>query len=136
MRTTFSFLARLALAASLAAVSVRSTTAQETIVLDDADVGGMAAAPGACGCRNAQSPPWHGSVAGDPCGPSCPPPNVFHADPCRQAWLKHNARQQGCVLPPHFPRMHGWLTDGRWPTPRPIMLPRCPRCGAHLEHAM
>ena len=133
MRTTLTPLACIALAVALGMASVLPASAQDTIVLDESGLGGMATAPGACGCRTPPSPPWHGSVAGDPCGPCCPPPNVFHADACRQLWLKHNAGQQGCVLPPHFPRLHGRLTNGSWPTPRPIMLPRCPRCGAHIE---
>lgn len=133
MRTTLTLLASIALAACPGAGSYRPAAAQESIVLDDATVDGMSEDPGACGCRNAQSPPWHASVAGDPCGPSCPPPNVFHADPCRQLWLKHSAHRHGYVLPPCFPRMHGRLTDGVWPTPRPITLPRCPNCGAHID---
>lgn len=139
MRTVATFLAAAALSGAVPAVWLRAADAQETIVMEgDAgamlDEGGvMPAEPGACGCRDLRSPPWHGNVAGEPCGPSCPPPNKFHADPCGQLWMKHSARQQGYVLPPHFPRMHGRLTDGWWPTPRPISLPRCPNCGAHID---
>lgn len=131
MRTFAPFLAVLALV--ITACGIRRAEAQETVVVEGDGRGALSADPGACGCRDPQSPPWHGNVAGDPCGPSCPPPNMFHADPCHQVWLKHNARQQGCVLPPCFPRMHGWLTEGWMPTPRPIVTPRCPRCGAHIE---
>lgn len=119
-----------ALSVVILGADLRVVCAQETIVMDgDASP----STGGACGCRDTQAPPWHGNVVGDACGPSCPPPTMFHADPCRQLWLKHNARQQGCALPPCFPRLHGYLTDGSMPTPRPIVMPRCPRCGAHIE---
>lgn len=134
MRTTTNRLACIALATALSAACGRPTAAQDTIVLDDAGIDAMAG--GGCLGRATQSPPWHGSVAGDPCGPCCPPPNVFHADPCRQLWMKHNAHQHGCVLPPCFPRMHARLTGDWWPTPRPIKLPRCPNCGAHIDPGM
>lgn len=141
MRTLASTLA-IALPLAIASVGPSRAAPGETIVMEG-DAGGMLDSggalmeePGACGCRSVQSPPWHGNVAGDPCGPSCPPPTMFHANPCGQLWQKHHARQQGLVPPPSFPRLHGWLADGWWPTPRPIMLPRCPNCGAHIEHGM
>jgi len=133
VRTSASFVAVLAIVVAVPAVGLRRVEAQETVVIEGGMAGDASAAPGACGCRDVQSPPWHGSVGCDPCGPSCPPPTMFHADPCGQLWLKHNARKQGCVLPPCFPRMHGLLAEGFMPTPRPIMTPRCPRCGAHIE---
>lgn len=129
MRTSTLFVAAIALVVIVAASVHGRAFAQESVVIE----GGMAGDPGACGCRDQQSPPWHGTVAGAACGPCCPPPTMFHADPCGQLWLKHNAYRQGCTLPPCFPRMHGRLTDGAWPTPRPIVTPRCPRCGAHIE---
>lgn len=136
MRTVTSLVAALVLSIAMPAACLRVASAQETIMIDGMDGAEMSADPSACACRNLQSPPWHGTVAGEPCGPSCPPPNKFHADPCGQLWMKHNARQQGCVLPPCFPRMHGRLADGSWPTPRPIALPRCPNCGSHIDLGM
>ena len=138
MRTVTSLVASLVLSVAVPAACLSVASAEETIVMDGE---GMAAADvaadsSACGCSNRLSPPWHGSVAGEPCGPSCPPPNKFHADPCGQLWMKHNARQQGYVLPPCFPRMHGRLADGWWPTPRPIAQPRCPNCGTHIDLGM
>jgi hypothetical protein len=134
VRTVTAFAVAIAIAVPV--VCFRATLAQETIVMDDSGMDAGPSGPGACGCRNRQAPPWHGNVAGDPCGPSCPRPTMFHANPCEQLWMKHNARQQGYMLPPHFPRMHGRLADGSWPTPRPISTPRCPNCGVHIEHGM
>jgi hypothetical protein len=136
VRTVISLAALLVSFVGLPTAPGRVASAQESIVMEGAGGAAMAADRSACGCRNLQSPPWHGSVAGEPCGPSCPPPTLFHANPCGQLWMKHNARQQGCVLPPCFPRMHGWLADGVCPTPRPIALPRCPNCGTHIEFGM
>ncbi len=133
MRTPTTFIAVLVLSVIVPAAWSRPTVAQESIVMEG-DAGETPLEEhGACGCRASQSPPWHGNVAGDPCGPSCPPPTMFHANPCGQLWMKHTARHQGYVLPPCFPRLHGRLTDGSWPTPRPITMPRCPNCGAHIE---
>lgn len=136
VRTAATFLAALLLCITASAVRPQVAAAQETIVMEGDAGGAMPTEPGACGCRDRQAPPWHGNVAGDACGPSCPPPTMFHADPCRQLWMKHQARMQGYALPPCFPRMHGRLTEGWWPTPRPIALPRCPNCGAHIEAGM
>jgi len=133
VRTIAPFLACIALVVAITAGVPGRAVAQETVITEGEGMGGLAGDPGACGCRAPQAPPWHGSVAGAACGPSCPPPTMFHADPCGQLWLKHSARQHGCVLPPCFPRMHGWLSEGLMPTPRPIVTPRCPRCGAHIE---
>jgi hypothetical protein len=135
VRTVISLVALLVSTVGLPTVPGRVAFAQDSIATEGAGAA-MAATPSGCSCRNLQSPPWHGSVAGAPCGPSCPPPTMFHADPCGQLWMKHHARQQGCVLPPCFPRMHGWLADGAWPTPRPITLPRCPNCGVQIERGM
>lgn len=88
---------------------------------------------GACNCKSAQAPPWHGTVGAVDCGPTCPPGNVYHADPCGQLLMKCQVRhgQYGCVtLPPCFPRLHAWCTEGYLPTPRPLHLPRCHQCGA------
>lgn len=141
MRTVATVFVAAVLSVVSSATTLRPAAAQGTIVMEgDAgsmpDAGGPMDGQAACGCRNTQSPPWHGTVAGDPCGPSCPAPNVFHADPCGQLEMKHNARQHGYILPPCFPRMHGFMTNGSWPTPRPISLPRCPNCGAQIEHGM
>ena len=123
------------LTAALPALS--RAAAEEAIVMEgDAAGMGMPADSAACGCRDLHSPPWHGNVAGDPCGPSCPPPNKFHANPCGQLWMKHHARQQGYLPPSWFPRLEGRMTHGSWPTPRPIQLPRCPNCGAHIDLGM
>lgn len=137
MRTAAPFIAAVALSALVPSAWLRSASAQETIVMEgDAGAGMTMDEPAACGCRVPQSPPWHGSVAGDRCGPSCPPPTMFHANPCGQLAMKHSAHRHGHVLPPCFPRLHGWLADGSWPTPRPITMPRCPNCGAHIEAGM
>ena len=131
MRTALSPIAILAVAFALHASASHHAVGQETIVMDnDVVVEGAMNGPGT---GDIQSPPWHGNVCGDPCGPCCPPPNVFHADPRGQLHMKHNAGHHCHVLPPCFPRMHGRLTTGWWPTPKPISLPRCPRCGAHIE---
>lgn len=132
MRTSAVLVAVVALGIAFAPAGLRRVVADETVIVEE----GAAAAPGSCGCRDPQAPPWHGTVAGDQCGPSCPPPNVFHANPCGQLWLKHHARLQGCTLPPCFPRMHARGTEGTWPTPRPVKLPRCPVCGTHIEQGM
>lgn len=133
MRTTLAIVTALALSFTIPTEWLSPAVADETLIMEGgAGIDGMDI-PGGCACRNTQSPPWHGSVAGDPCGPSCPPPNMFHANPCGQLWMKHTARHQGYLLPPCFPRMHGCLTEGQSPTPRPISQPRCPRCGAHIE---
>lgn len=139
MRHVATILAASVLSLVVQGLRPATVSAQETIVIEGdaaAAMPGADAMPdagGACGCRPQMDPPWHGSVAGDPCGPSCPPPNLFHANPCHQLHLKHTARAHGHVLPPCFPRMHTRLAEGHWPTPRPITLPRCPRCGAHIE---
>lgn len=137
MRIAAPLIAALALTALAPSAWIPSASAQETIVMEgDAGSELSMAEPGACNCRASQAPPWHGGVTGDHCAPSCPPPTMFHANPCGQLWMKHTARQQGHVLPPCFPRMHGRLADGWWPTPRPITLPRCPNCGAHIDAGM
>lgn len=122
-----------AIVVGLPAAGLSGAAAQETIIIEGDASGVMPGEPAGCGCRDVQSPPWHGSVCGDPCGTCCPPPNMFHANPWQQLWMKHHAHQEGLCLPPHFPRMHARATTGTWPTPRPISLPRCPRCGAHIE---
>ncbi|MFM9058588.1 MAG: hypothetical protein ACKOSQ_05650 [Planctomycetaceae bacterium] len=127
MRTAIALIAAVALSVAIPA------SAQETIIMEGDASGG---APGGCRCRDVQTPPWHGNVCGDPCGPTCPPPNMFHANPWEQLWLKHHAHEQGYCLPSHFPRMHARSTTGWWPTPRPIATPRCPRCGAHIDPGM
>ena len=129
MRISTPIIAVVALVVSVVAGVPGRAVAQDSTVIDGDITGG----PGACGCRDLRSPPWHGTVAGAAGGPCCPPPTMFHADPCGQLWQKHTAHLQGCTLPPCFPRMHGRLTTGWWPTPRPIVTPRCPRCGAHIE---
>jgi len=131
VRTATSLVAAIILTAALPAWA-----AEETIVMEDGAGIGMPADPAACGCRNQHAPPWHGNVAGDPCGPSCPPPNTFHANPCDQLWMKHHAHQRGYLPPSWFPRLEGRMTHGSWPTPRPIQLPRCPNCGAHIDLGM
>ena len=132
MRTIATFLAAVALSAAVV-LSPTAGVAQETIVTEGDAAAVISEGQAGCGCQATQAPPWHASVAGDPCGPCCPPPNLFHANPCGQLCLKHSAHQHGCTLPPCFPRMHARLAEGRWPTPRPICVPRCPRCGALIE---
>lgn len=133
MRTVATILAALALPAVVHCANPLTSVAQETIIIEDDTAVTMPEAPDECACRSSQAPPWHGSVAGDPCGPCCPPPNVFHANPCGQLHMKHAAHLHGHVRPSCFPRMHTRCTEGWWPTPRPIALPRCPRCGAHID---
>jgi hypothetical protein len=90
----------------------------------------------ACNCKSAQTPPWHGSVGGVDCGPTCPPGNVYHANPCGQLLMKcqvHHGHHGYVTLPPCFPRLHAWWSEGSMPTPRPLHLPRCHQCGAVIE---
>lgn len=109
--------------------------AREATVMDDSAMMSTDGPGAACGCRNVQQPPWHASVAGPACGPSCHPCGVFHADPWGQLRAKHEAHRQcgGVTLPPHFPRLHAWCSEGYMPTPRPLALPRCHQCGAAIE---
>jgi hypothetical protein len=108
--------------------------AQETTVTDESAMMSMDGSGNACGCRNMQQPPWHGSMSGPACGPSCHPCGVFHADPCGQLRAKHDIHRHGCVtLPPCFPRLHTWWAEGFMPTPKPLAMPRCHQCGAVIE---
>ena len=107
--------------------------AQETTAMDDAAMMAMDGAGSACGCRNQQQPPWHGSVNPPACGPSCHPCGVFHADPCGQLHAKHEARRHCVTLPPCFARLHTWWAEGVMPTPKPLAMPRCHQCGAVIE---
>lgn len=100
--------------------------AQDTIVVTQEPSAG-------CGCRNVQEPPWHGTVAGCPCGPSCPAPTMFHADPRGQLCMRRQVHHCDVRMPPCFPRLHGMWVYGQMPTPRPVTIPRCPQCGATIE---
>lgn len=88
--------------------------------------------PAACDCQTDRQPPWHGNVA-DPCcnRPCCPPPTLFHADPCGQLQARQEAREHCIDLPPAFPRFHGWR-KGFMPSPRPLSVPHCHHCGMPL----
>jgi hypothetical protein len=114
--------------------------AADTIVVTEvpgAAALGNGTEPGAagCGCRDVQRPPWHGNVQGPACGPVCRGGcgGVFHANPCGQLHLRAHALAHCMTLPPCFPRLHGWLAEGRMPTPPPPALPRCHQCGAVIE---
>ncbi len=109
-------------------------TAQETTVMDESAMMSTDGAGGDCNCRSVQQPPWHGTVSGPACGPTCHHGGVFHADPCGQLRAKHDIHRHGCVtLPPCFPRLHALWVEGSMPTPKPLALPRCRQCGAVLE---
>ncbi len=91
----------------------------------------------ACDCGGNSQPPWHGSVGGRCCNrPCCPPPTLFHADPCAQLRAKDEAKAHCVKLPPAFPRLNGWRHTGRMPSPRPIVMPRCHHCGAPIPIGM
>ena len=120
-------LAALVVAVSASLPLLRDARAQDTMARNA--IGGGSD----CGCRGTQAPPWHGSVRGPACGPSCPPPTLFHADPCGQLCMRQRAHQMGAILPPCFPRLHGWLVEGHMPSPPPPAVPRCHQCGAAIE---
>jgi hypothetical protein len=121
----------LLVAIGLALSSGPGAHAQEMIFEESAMGLGMGSLDS--GSTDMLAPPWHGSVRGRDCGPSCPPPTMFHADPCGQLFAGTRFHP-GCVTrPPCFPRLHGWWVDGLMPTPRPPALPRCHQCGATIE---
>lgn len=129
---------RLVIAATIAAVApsllaTGSAGAQETIVMDGAAMPGPDA--GDCNCRDGQRPPWHGAVAAEACGcgPVCRVHGKFHADACgqlRTKWQVHHGHGGNVTMPPYFPRLHTWCAEGYLPTPPPLVMPRCHRCGA------
>ena len=90
-----------------------------------------------CNCEGNRQPPWHGNAAGRCCNrPCCPPPTHFHADACGQLRAKDEARRNCVALPPAFPRFDTWRHTGRLPSPKPIAIPRCHHCGAHIPVGM
>ncbi len=120
-------------AAATTILATGPSHAQESITIVE---GGPADTGAPCGCKSAQTPPWHGSMGAVDCGPHCPPGNVYHADPRGQLFTKCQVLHghHGCVtLPPCFPRLHTLFAEGYLPTPRPIALPRCHQCGAMIE---
>ncbi|MFM7207137.1 MAG: hypothetical protein ACKO4T_10770 [Planctomycetaceae bacterium] len=133
MRSPRRIIATVVVAAVSASLAIGVATAQETTVMDGSAMMSTDGAGSACGCRNMQQPPWHASVSGPACGPSCHHCGVFHADPCGQLRAKHEAHRHCVTLPPCFPRLHTWCTEGFMPTPRPLALPRCHQCGAVIE---
>ena len=97
----------------------------DTITFDGPSMSGAS-----CDCRGTSQPPWHGSVGGRCCNrPCCPPPTMFHADACGQLRAKDEAKAHCVELPSAFPKFHEWRHTGRWPSPRPIAMPRCHHCG-------
>lgn len=109
---------------------IRDARAQETIVMEGAAMSESGVAD--CNCRGGQRPPWHGTVADEACGcgPVCRTHGMFHADPCGQLRAKRHVHQGHVTLPPCFPRLHAWCTEGSMPSPPPPLLPRCHHCGA------
>lgn len=79
------------------------------------------------------APPWHGSIQRAECGPWCPPPTLFHADPCGQLGMFGPDQPECLQRPPLFPRLQALWAYGSMPTPPPPALPRCHRCGAPIE---
>lgn len=122
----------LAIVAAIPSILViREPRAQETFV-DEPAMSGADGMGSGCGRPDVRQPPWHGNVAGEACGPACPACGVFHADPCGQLHPRRNLHP--CVtLPSWFPRLHTWCTEGYFPTPKPLALPRCHNCGAFIE---
>lgn len=111
-----------------------SASAEDVIIVEEGPALSTAAG---CGCRGPQQPPWHASVRGDCCNrPCCPPPNMFHADPCGQLRMRRYAREHCMEMPSNFPRLQGLWVDGRMPAPVPPALPRCHQCGAVIHHGM
>jgi hypothetical protein len=123
-------IAALTVAAFSSIVTIRETTAQETVTITEGDATGAG-----CGCKGVQQPPWHASVRGPACGPVCGPQHgrMFHADPCGQLCVRRQLHQTGATMPSIFPRLHTWCAEGHMPTPRPIAVPRCHECGAVIE---
>lgn len=126
MRIAYTIVAATIIAAVSSIPGIRAA-AQEMIVMEGAPM------PGGCGCQEAevQRPPWHGTVASEACG--CGPVGrvhgKFHANSCGQWHAKHHL-PPGVCLPPAFPRLQAWCTQGSMPTPPPLELPRCHQCGA------
>lgn len=114
-------------------LAIGPAPAREATVMEQSEMMSMDGRGDACGCRNVQQPPWHASVNGPACGPSCHHCGVFHADPCAQLQAKHDAYRHCITLPPCFPRLHAWWAEGTMPTPRPLAVPRCHQCGAAIE---
>jgi hypothetical protein len=116
-------------------LAIGFAVAQETMpAMEDSTMMSTEDAGNACGCRSGQQPPWHASVGGTECRPSCHPCGVFHADPCGQLQAKHDLHRHGCVTPPPcFPRLQAWWAYGSLPTPKPLAHPCCHQCGAAIE---
>ena len=126
MRVLHHLAAAMLVALALPCAVPTAARAQETIVVTQEPASG-------CGCGNVQQPPWHGTVAGRDCGPSCPAGTMFHADPRGQCCMRRQIHHCDVRMPPCLPRLHGALVYGRMPTPRPVTIPRCPQCGAMIE---
>lgn len=112
--------------------SIREAAARSPVIVSESV--GVAAGAEACGCRNAQRPPWHASVAAPGCGPVCHRHGtMFHADPRGQLCIHRQLREANATMPSLFPRFHTLCSEGYLPTPRPPALPRCHNCGALIE---
>jgi hypothetical protein len=120
-------------AAALLSVSVRDAACREMPFSDDAilEDGGPVVGYGS---PVHLAPPWHASVhPAAPCGPTCPPPTLFHADAWGQLFGRRVIHPHAVVAPSCFPRLHGWWAQGLMPSPVPPALPRCHQCGAMIE---
>jgi len=119
---------------------VSASPAGEVIIESEAiPFGGMTSGDSSCNCTSScncpsnRQPPWHGNVAGPCCNrPCCPPPTLFHADPCGQLTACREARENCIELPSAFPRFNGWR-KGYMPSPRPPSMPRCHHCGMPIH---
>jgi hypothetical protein len=135
VRTIRPIIAAVIVSAVPSILAIGNAPAQGTMaVTDDSAMMHTDVSGDACGCRNVRQPAWHGNVHGTDCRPSCPRCGVFHADPCAQL-NPHRHLHHGVpmVLPPCFPRLHAWCSEGFMPTPRPLVVPRCHQCGAVIE---
>jgi hypothetical protein len=113
-------------------LAVREAAARDTVIVSEGLPPG--GGPGACGCRSAQRPPWHASVAAPGCGPVCQRHGtMFHADPRGQLCVHRQLQETGATMPSIFPRLHTLCSEGYMPTPRPPTLPRCHNCGVPIE---
>lgn len=130
MRTFIAAVAATFAVAIPSVIPIRDAHAQPPIVVME-DAAPAAAGPGVH--DDALAPPWHGNVAPPGCEPCCRRCGVFHANPCGQLCMRSHLHHGCATLPPLFPRLHAWWTEGLLPTPRPLALPRCHQCGAVLE---
>ena len=143
-----------ALAVILAAIAGAHAGAQEG---RGAPVIGGPATGDCESCRSAQRPPWHGSVVAGRGMPAayghagvaspCQSGHCGPAPACRACGLPGVCGATGAChppmpcgwwgypypLPPCLPRLSSCLREGILLSPQPLAVPRCHRCGAHIE---